>query len=100
TSTTTTGGPAATGENSSTPVRRTAIWRWIVRILLVAGACVVTYVWYAGSHVDNHVYGASELANGPITQIVPWHDNYKAVQTSRLTDLPADQIWKVVTDQG
>jgi len=68
--------------------------------LLIAGGCVVGYVWYAGNHVDTHTYGAAELANGPITQIIPWRDNYKAVQTSRLTDLPADQIWKVVTDQG
>lgn len=64
------------------------------------GAIVVTHVWYAGSHVDPHTYGAAELANGPITQIIPWDDGHTAVQTSRLTDLPADQLWKVVTDQG
>jgi hypothetical protein len=79
---------------------RSPIWKWAFRILLIAGAAVVAYVWYSGSHVDSRTYGAADLANGPITQIIPWDDGRTAVQVSRLTDLPADQLWKVVTDQG
>src|SRR4051794_36867617 len=82
--------------DSAPRAARMPFWRWTLRILLVLGAAVVAYVWYAGTHLDLRTYGAGELANGPVTQIIRWDEGHTAVQTSRLTDLPADQLWKVV----
>src|SRR5262245_28211551 len=74
--------------------------RWIFRALLLAGALVIARMWYRGTVIDPHEYNSSELANGPISQIIAWPENHKAVQVSRLSSLPADQLWKVITDQG
>ena len=96
--------PGAAGPGASTaaipPSRSKFVRRWIWRGLLIAGIAVIGHIWYWGGHVDPQVYGVTELAGGPVTQIITWDDGHTAVQASRLTDLSADQLWKVVTDQG
>jgi hypothetical protein len=74
--------------------------RWVFLALLVAGAAVLGHVWYGGSQVDPHEYTPAELEEGPVTQIISWDGGRTAVQVSRLSPLPADHLWRVVTDQG
>lgn len=66
--------------------------------LLFAGALV--YLWYRGAHVDAHVYTASELQGGAVTQIIPWGPERTAVQVNFLSTASPDHLWRVVTDQG
>ena len=68
--------------------------------LAMLGSVVVAHVWYSGSHVDNRVVTIGRLENGPVTQIISWDTDNTAVQLSQLSNLPADDLWRVVTDQG
>jgi hypothetical protein len=69
-------------------------------VLLVCGVAVVGHACYNGSRIDPHEYTPAELERGPITQIVAWDGGRTAVQVSLLSQLPPDDLWKVVTDQA
>lgn len=89
--------PDTAGEAQPNPTHFRTVCRWAFYGLLIAGVAVVAHVWYWGSHIDPQTYGASELLSaGPVSQLIAWDNGYTAAQTSRLTDLPADQLWKVV----
>jgi hypothetical protein len=80
--------------------RRFRVKRAVLLGLMAIGAAVVGHVWYRGSHVDAHTYTADELERGPVAQIIAWEGDRTAVQISRLSPLPPDHVWRVVTDQG
>jgi uncharacterized membrane protein len=91
--------PAANGRLSAR-LRRVGAKRAVLAGLMVAGAAAISHVWYRGSQIDSHTYGPDELEQGPVAQVIAWGDNRTAVQISRLSSLPADHLWRVVTDQG
>ncbi len=96
---------ASNSGNAVVPPPQRVQWRgfkrWVFVGALLLGAMFLTRAWWRGGRVDAHVYSAEELKSGPISQIVEWPDGrHTAVQISRLTDLPADHLWRVVTDQG
>ncbi|MBI4600960.1 MAG: SRPBCC family protein [Planctomycetes bacterium] len=82
------------------PARSRGFKRWVFLALMAAGAASVATVAYKGGHVDARVLGPAELEAGPATQIVAWEGGRTAVQVSKLSALPADRLWRVVTDQG
>jgi ribosome-associated toxin RatA of RatAB toxin-antitoxin module len=89
-------GPAGSGR----PSNRRGFKRWIFAALAASGAAALCHIWYRGSHVDDRVPSASELEQGPVSQIISWEEGRTAVQISRLSTLPADDLWRVVTDQA
>jgi Polyketide cyclase / dehydrase and lipid transport len=91
-------GPALPGVSSRSIAGR-RVKRWIIPILAGMGIAAISHIWYRGSHIDDRVYSA-ELDRGPISQIISWDGGRNAVQISRLSALPADDLWRVVTDQG
>jgi hypothetical protein len=80
--------------------RRYGFKRWVALAFIVLGILVIGHIAYQGSVVDAHVYSPSELEAGPVDQIILWDDGRTAVQVSRLSDLPPDHLWRVVTDQA
>jgi uncharacterized membrane protein len=91
-----TGPPAA----PHPPARPPGYKRRVVLVLGLLGAAALGHIWYRGSHVDDRVYSVVELEQGPVAQIISWDEGRTAVQISRLSTLPADHLWRVVTDQG
>jgi hypothetical protein len=87
---------------STTPSRRLprGFRRTIISLLTAAGLAALGFVWYQGSHVDGRIHSTVDLKNGPIAQIIPWEGGRTAVQISRFSTLPADDLWRVATDQG
>jgi hypothetical protein len=82
-------------------VKRRGFKRWVFLALLILGAVSLTRMWWRGGRVNSHEYSAEELAAGPISQVIAWPDGkHTAVQISRLTKLPPDDLWRVVTDQA
>lgn len=71
-----------------------------ISLFTLAGLAALAFVWYQGSHVDGQLRSAAELKKGPIAQIIPWERGRTAVQISRFSPLAADDLWRVVTDQG
>lgn len=84
----------------SGPISRYGFKRWLFLGLTALGTAALGHAWYRGSHVDDRVYSVSELEHGPVSQIIDWEGGHTAVQISRLSALPADDLWRVVTDQG
>ena len=92
--------PQSPSPTASPPRWRYGWKRWTFLGCLLLGAAAIGHMWYVGSHVDRHVYTVSELEAGPIAQIIAWDGGRTAVQISRLSSLSADDLWRVVTDQG
>lgn len=88
------------GAPSTLPHHPHGFKRWIFLGLLAVGAVAISFMWYQGSHIDTHVYTATELERGPIAQIITWDGGRDAVQISRLSTRSADHLWRVVTDHG
>lgn len=88
-----------TDDDSGQPASR-GVKRCVFLSLAALGAVTLVYVWYSGSHIDNSAVTINQLESGPITQIISWDATNTAVQLSQLSDLPADDLWRVVTDQG
>lgn len=94
-----TGDSSQTGMGSDKP-RRLGFKRRVFLGLCTLGALAIAHTWYSGSHVDNRAVTISLLESGPVTQIISWDRDNTAVQLSQLSELPSDDLWRVVTDQG
>lgn len=91
---------AVPGASESAAPRLRGLKRGLTLVLCLLGALVLGHMYRVGGRVDPRVYTAADLENGPVTQIIPWGGGYTAVQISRLSPLPADKLWKVMTDQA
>lgn len=94
-----TGDSAPTGLLADKPQRHGFKRRFFLA-LCTLGAVAIAHTWYSGSHIDNRAVTISRLESGPVTQIISWDGDNTAVQLSQLSELPADDLWHVVTDQG
>lgn len=92
--------PRTIEQPASPAPRRVGVKRKIGLVLLLFGIAVVGHVAYWGGRIDPTTYHAADLAAGPVVQISAWDNAHTAVQISRLSSLPADRLWQVVTDQG
>ena len=96
---------SSTGDSSQTDMRsdkpqRPGFKRRLFLGLCTLGAVAIAHTWYSGSHVDDRAVTISRLETGPVTQIISWDRDNTAVQLSQLSELPSDDLWRVVTDQG